>query len=114
MLAAVLAHVRDDDPKKTRIATAIGSPRAGEGSTALITPLRFKRLITARDPEDLLIVFRRAVAILGRRANVKDLARALLTFTDNRLGVVARTRFAFEYHGAGDAAPEMKDAETAA
>lgn len=105
LLAAVLAHVRKDDPRQP-FAEAIGTSRSGVDTTALISPLRFKRLIAAREPDDLLIAFRRAVAILGKEANVRDLARLLLGFTDERWSDISRTRFAFAYHGAALAAPE--------
>jgi CRISPR system Cascade subunit CasB len=114
LLAAVLAQVRSDDPKAT-IAGAIGKPRGGEGSP-LITPMRFKKLVAAREPDDLLIVFRRLVVVLDHTANVRDLARLLLAFTgpDDRHADIARTRFAFDYHGAGQYAPDSGDtAETA-
>lgn len=105
LIAAVLAHVRRDDSSKT-VARAIGTPRGGDGTTALLTPLRFKRLIAAREPDDLLISFRRAVAILDDTVNVKDLARQLLAWTDERHSDRARTLFAFDYHGAGQYAPQ--------
>ncbi len=108
LLAAVLARVRDDDRKNKFIAEAIGAPRGGEGSTALITPVRFKRLVAARDPDDLLIAFRRVVDILGKTANVADLADQLLAWTDSRTGDIARVRFAFAYHGASRYAPAIE------
>ena len=113
LLAAVLAHVRDDDRKNKSVAEAIGAPRGGEDTTALITPIRFKRLVAAREADDLLIAFRRVVAILGKTANVKDLAMQLLAWTDpdDRTADIARTRFAFAYHGASRYAPDLKTSE---
>lgn len=110
LIAAVLAHVRKNDDTQ-KIAQAIGQPRAGEDSTAKITPLRFKRLIAARTPNEMLIAFRRVVAILGKSANVKDLARILLSFTDpdDRRVDIARTQLAFAYHGATNYAPNQSD-----
>ena len=108
LIAAVLAHVKEDT--HVLVARAIGTLRGGEGTTALITPLRFKRLVSARDPDDLLIAFRRVVAILGGTANVTDLARQLLSWTEEHQGDLARTRFAFEYHGAGPFAPDQPSA----
>ncbi len=110
LIAAVLAHVKKDPEKTILIARAIGSPRGGEETTALITPLRFKRLVSAREPDDLLVAFRRVVAILGGTANVADLARQLLSWTAEHHRDLARTRFAFEYHGAGPFAPDQPSA----
>lgn len=108
LIAAVLAHVRDDS--KEKLARAIGTPRGGEGTTALVSPLRLKRMIAAREGDELLIAFRRAIAIMGHAANVRDVARQLLLWTDDRTADSARTRFTFEYHNAGDAAPDLKSA----
>ena len=107
LLAGVLSHVRNDDRGRS-IASVIGSRRGDAESQQLVTPLRFKRLIAAREPDELLTAFRRVVAILGDTANVKDLARTLLAFTDpdDRRADIARTRFAFDYHGAGQYAPD--------
>lgn len=106
LIAAVVAHIRKDEKRDT-LARAIGTPRSGDGSTALISPLRLKRLLAAREPDELLIAFRRAIAILGQAANVKDVAHQLLLWTDERCADSARTRFAFDYHSATDAAPEL-------
>ena len=105
LVAAVLAHVRDDD--RATLARALGSPADGSADEARLKPLRFKRLVAAREPDDLLIAFRRTVAILGHTANVKDLARSLIAWTDpdERQADIARTRFAFDYHGAAQYAP---------
>ncbi|MEQ1711500.1 MAG: type I-E CRISPR-associated protein Cse2/CasB [Hyphomicrobium sp.] len=105
LVAAVLAHVRKDD-KSHGVAAAIGAPHGVAEATALVSPLRFKRLVAAREPDELLIAFRRTVAQLGNTANVKDLARQLLLFTSDHHGDIARTRFAFAYHGAASFAPE--------
>jgi CRISPR system Cascade subunit CasB len=103
VVAAVLAHVREDT--RDKVAQAIGTPRAGDGSTALVTPLRLKRLLAAREPDDVLIAFRRVVAILDKRANFRDLAKQVLAWTDGERGDLTRTIFAFDYHGAGSFAP---------
>lgn len=105
-VAAVLAHVRE--PSQEKIARAIGTPRVGDESTALVTPLRLKRLLAAREPDDVLIAFRRVVAILGHTANIRDLALQVLAWTDGERGDLTRTRFAFDYHDAGQFAPDAE------
>ena len=109
LIAAVLSRIRDDN-KKDPLARAIGTPRGGADTTERVTPLRLKRLIAAREPDDLLINFRRTIAILGHTANVKDVAKQLLLWTDDDLADRARTMFTFEYHKAGDFAPDLKSA----
>lgn len=112
LIAAVLAHVRTDNPGH-RVARAIGKG-AGEDAEVIVSPLRFKRLVTARSPDDLLIAFRRLVAMLDKTADVADLARLLLAFTDpfEEQADIARTIFAFEYHGAGNYAPALESDKT--
>lgn len=102
-LAAVLAHVRDS--RGSRIAIAIGAPAGGEAKDALLKPSRFRTLMAARTGDELMTSFRRVVAILDRTANVRDLSRVVLGWTDDEAGDRHRTRFAFDYHGAGDYAP---------
>lgn len=106
LLAAVLANVRDDTGKP-RFAEAIGAPPGGKPADAKLKPSRFKRLIAAREPDDLLTAYRRAVALLDGRADVRDVARQLLAFTDpvEQRADLARTLFAFAYHGAAGSAP---------
>ncbi len=104
-LASVLAHVRDEPKQSPRIARAIGPPQGGEPEEAVIKPVRFKTLMAARTDEEVLIAFRRVVALLDRKANVTNLAELILGWTDDEHGDRVRTRFAFDYHGAGFAAP---------
>jgi CRISPR system Cascade subunit CasB len=96
-LALVLAHVRVEDNSR-RFGEALGDG----GENAVLKPLRFKRLLQAEDSEDIIREFRRAVDLLGNAANVRDLARHLLNWSEEQ----TRTRFAFEYFGAKAAIPE--------
>lgn len=113
LIAATLALIKSDalkDPRtghKITLARAIGTPRGGAETTELVTPLRLKRLVAAREPDDLLSAFRRVIAILGQTANVKDVARQLLLWTDDRHADRARTIFSFDYHDAAGAAPNL-------
>jgi CRISPR system Cascade subunit CasB len=106
VVAAVLAHIRSDASAgdggyRRRFAEMLG------GEPSLMSPLRFKRLLAAATDQDLLTVFRRAVALAGsKNINVEDVAASLLDWSDRR-----RMRWAFDYYGAGIAAP--KAAETA-
>jgi CRISPR system Cascade subunit CasB len=71
-----------------------------------MSPLRFKRLLDATSDQELLIGFRRAVALAGaKNISVGDIATSLLDWSERR-----RMRWAFDYYGAGIAAP--KPAET--
>lgn len=103
-LAVVLAQVRQSSPSK--IAHAIGAPRNGEPEDAVVKPNRFRTLMAARTGDELMTSFRRVVALLDRTANVRDLSKIILGWTDDEAGDRTRTRFAFDYHGAGEYAPE--------
>jgi len=101
VVAAVLAHIRSDvtavdGGHRRRFAEMLG------GEPPLMSPLRFRRLLAAATDQDLLTIFRRAVALAGtKNINVQDVAASLLDWSDRR-----RMRWAFDYYGAGIAAPK--------
>lgn len=106
--ATVLAHVRPSpgaNGSRRRLAEMLG-----QGERPSMSPLRFKRLLTADDDQDILVQFRRAVALAGaRNIDVGDLAVSLLEWDrDSR-----RMRWAFDYHGAGSAAPARAEISSA-
>lgn len=107
-LAAVLAAVRDDTGRGTPFARQIGfskmpaDPQKPEADNKpLLSVLRFKRLMSAGDDADLARQFRRAVDLLGGRANVEDIKRVVLGWHRPE----TRRGFAFDYFGAGIAVP---------
>lgn len=105
VVAAVLAHVRvDAEPGgngfRRRFADLLG-----RGERPLMSALRFKRLLAATEDTDLIITFRRAVALAGKKdIDVGDVAETLLDWSDRR-----RMQWAFDYYGAGSAAPKQSD-----
>ena len=106
LVAAVLAHVRIDQPGQ-RVARQIGPDSPENPETALLKPLRFRRLMEAASPDERLAAFRRLVAIADRVLNVHDLAAALLNWDDRR-----RQRWVYDYWNAGAApAPDNAPAE---
>jgi CRISPR system Cascade subunit CasB len=70
VVAGVLAHVEEDDPS-VQFARQLATPKAGD---ATVSDLRFRRLLRADGPDELLRQLGRAVHLLGGRANVADLA----------------------------------------
>jgi CRISPR system Cascade subunit CasB len=70
-------------------------------------PLRFRRLIEAREGEERLTALRRAVALARGRVAVRELAAACLDWSEDR-----RRRWIFEYYNAGFAAPPAAAAPT--
>jgi CRISPR system Cascade subunit CasB len=104
LTAMVLAHVRDDDPKASA-ARQLG--RASAEARAVVSPLRFARLLSAESTAEQLIAFRRAVALLGGTVNVASLAEASMNWSEK-----TRIAWAFDYHAVPSAGAQP-DATTA-
>lgn len=90
-LAAVLAHVREDDSRP--VARAIGRKTLKDEDSALLKEGRFRRLMTVRDADELQTAMTRLVAHLGGRVNVADLASSMLMWTDR-----TRADWAYGYY----------------
>jgi CRISPR system Cascade subunit CasB len=99
-LVQVLAEIREDDPQ--RLARRFG------GDPATLSPLRFQRLLRARDDEFVSAV-RRAMPVVDRRCNVRALGQDLLGWDAPQVGDRIRTHWCFDYFGTeaptGTAAP---------
>lgn len=96
LAAAVMVHVRDDEPAEPHIARRIGPASTEQPETALLKPLRFRRLMEAHTPDERLAAFRRLIALAGGRLNVVDLAGALLRWNEER-----QRRWVYDYWNAG-------------
>jgi hypothetical protein len=75
---------------------------------AVLTPLRLRRLLTAKSDVEILTGFRRLIALMGNKANTADLAWNLLTWDDEK----TRMKFAFRYWQGP--APELAEDSNAA
>ena len=95
LTAAVLASVRTAG--RDRFARAIGPESPSQPETALVKPLRFRRLMEADTDDERLTAFRRAVALADGTADPADLAGALLDWSERR-----RMDWIFEYWNAAD------------
>ena len=105
VVAAVLAHVRVDAKPGSNGFRRRFADLLGRGERPLMSALRFKRLLAATEDTDLMITFRRAVALAGKKdIDVGDVAETLLDWSDRR-----RMQWAFDYYGAGSAAPKQND-----
>jgi CRISPR system Cascade subunit CasB len=105
VVAAVLAHVRADAAPGGNGFRRRFADLLGRGERPLMSALRFKRLLAATEDPDLMITFRRAVALAGKKEiDVGDVAESLLDWSDRR-----RMQWAFDYYGAGSAAPKQND-----
>lgn len=92
ILAMVLAHVREIDNRP--IMRACGRARFGD-DTAPLSQARFRRLITATDPDDLHRLLTSLVRIAGGAANITELENVLRWWTDQ-----TRQQWARDYYAA--------------
>lgn len=94
-LAVILAHVREALPEG-RVARRLGPDYPEAPETARMSALRFRRLLEAAPGDDQLTAFRRMVALAGGSLPLRDLARSLLDWNDER-----RRRWIYDYWNAG-------------
>ena len=97
LIAAVLAHVRDNEPT-VKMARQLGQHEANP--QGMMSWLRFRRLVQAETADEQLTQFRRAIALAKQKANIGDLAESLLNWTEAR-----RRGWIYAYHDAGQAQP---------
>lgn len=117
VLAVVLAHVRQLPDKnaygrRPSAASIIGRRVPGKPESAKLSVLRFRRLLAARTDPEIMIGFRRLVAIAGGIVDVADLATSILDWNEGKRGERVRNRWAFEYFGAAVAAPTQENITT--
>jgi CRISPR system Cascade subunit CasB len=112
LAAAVLAHVRQDLPGAP-VARQLGPESPERPETALLKPLRFRRLLEASEPDDCLAAFRRLVALANGEVNLRDLARALFDWPHPYRGEETKRRWIFAYWNA-DPAPVATPAKASA
>ena len=104
LLAIALAHVREDAPKPATLGGLLGANREG-GDMPVMSDLRLRQMMAARDGQELVRAFREALTLLNGKAPVEDLAHVVLDWRHPTRADRTRTRFLFAYHGALEAAP---------
>jgi len=96
-LAGVLAWVRENDDRP--VARVIGRGSL-DNSDAVMSEVRFRRLLHAADDGELMDAMRRLVRLADRKVNVRDLSNSVLYWGDG-----VRKRWIFDYYGVGIATP---------
>ena len=98
-LASVLAQVRGTDRP---LMQKLGWQHRGKDAadTAVLSEQRLRRALAVEEPDELLAMFRRLVAQAGNQCDPRDLAESYLNWGDR-----VRTRWAFQYYAADNAAP---------
>lgn len=112
VIAATLAHVRTHLEGNKRMGALLGAPK-GEDQPRM-SDLRMRRLCAARDGAEAMRGFREAVLLLGGAAPIPDLAESILDWLDDDRRDQRRTRWLFDYHGAGIAAPSPDETKAEA
>lgn len=114
VVASVLARVETDQPWRS-LAMIVGRPPGASeknGPRPRLSALRLRRLLSAREPNDLLTQMRRTVDLADDEAlDVGGLAVTILDWLHPDRGDTTRSRFAYDYYAAefpppSDAAPE--------
>jgi len=95
LLAGVLSHVREDHPARS-VASLLGLNHSSDDKTAIMSPLRFRRLLQATEPDEILVAFRRMIALARGSLPVTDLSRSLLDWNEER-----KRRWVYDYWNAG-------------
>lgn len=97
LIAALAARVREHRSEKT-FAAQLGTPPRGREKAAL-SGLRFRRLLQAREPNELLQGCSRAIAMCGNNVNLLNLAESIYWW-----GNGVQKKWAFDYYDANPAA----------
>lgn len=95
-LAPLLAWVEEHDGARSLPAQLAQTKESGQ-DRPLLSELRFKRLLAANGAE-LFTELRRALQVIGKRANVLSLAEAACDWDMENRGPDLRRRWAYDYY----------------
>lgn len=95
-LAPLLAWVEEHDGARSLPAQLAQTRESGQ-DRPMLSELRFKRLLSANGPE-LFTELRRALQLIGKRANVLSLAEAACDWNLEHRGADLRRRWAYDYY----------------
>lgn len=93
VIAGLLAHVKTVPGSESGRSVGMAGLLAEGGDGPVMHELRFRRLLAAQSPNELYTHLRRAMQLLGGRANLTDLADSVLFWGDRR-----RREWAFDYY----------------
>ena len=105
VLAAVLAHVTE--PAELSLPRSVGRSTLEDDHSAAVSESRFRRLLQS-DGDELLHPMRRLVRMAKGKANVADLARAILYWGDR-----VKRDWIFAYYGVATGGRTDEAARTA-
>ncbi len=114
-LARVLAHVTEDDARRPMQAAGWkvfpGERAESEFSSEerpRLSSVRFQRLLTVEEGEELVRAFIRLVRLLDGKVGVRQLAYDFRYWGHPEYGERIRRRWAFDYYAAASAAPDER------
>ncbi|OED09939.1 type I-E CRISPR-associated protein Cse2/CasB [Methanosarcina sp. A14] len=90
-IAGVLSHVKSNDTNSS-LPAQMATPKLGSKKAA-VSDLRFRRLLTIEDRNELFITMIRIVRLLDERVNIFDLAKSIY-FWNKR----TKKRLAYKYY----------------
>jgi CRISPR system Cascade subunit CasB len=101
LLAGLAAHVKRHTDNGRSLAAQMGSPKPG-GDKAIVSELRFQRILGADDLDELYTQLRRAISLLDGTANLDDLARGLFRWRPiaEQNPYDPRKNWAYDYYAA--------------
>ena len=76
VIAGVLAHVKENNGG-ARFAAQMAAGKDGNEKTAVVSELRFRRLLKCKTRADLYLPVIRVVRLMGGQADVADLAKSI-------------------------------------
>jgi len=97
LIAALAARVREHNPRNS-FAAQLGTASRGR-EKATLSGLRFRRLLQAQEPNELLQGCSRAIAMCGNSVNLLSLAQSVYWWSDRD-----RKNWAFDYYDANPSA----------
>jgi CRISPR type I-E-associated protein CasB/Cse2 len=104
--AISLAFIKAGNGNRTHPARAIGCEKPGNIDKARMKPLRLRKLLGARTPEQVAIQMRRLVQLAEHNAvSPGEMGFAILNWMKSQQGEGIRARWAFEYYRAGESGP---------
>lgn len=94
LVAGLAAHVKKNDPAQAgrSIAAQMAQTKPG-GNSAVLSGLRFRRLLKIQSREELFSAMVRVIRLLGGRLDLVDLARSVYDWND-----WTRKQWAFDYY----------------
>ena len=94
LIAGVLSHLKENTRKNSTITFAqqLATPKK-TGDRAVMSGLRFRRLLQVENPDDLYQAMIRAVRLLGGTADIYTLARGVYWWNET-----TKKTWAFEYY----------------